>query len=334
MAKYIVKRLLMLIPVLLGVSIIVFIIMHVLAPDPTSIILGQHATAEQAENLRAQLGLNKPLHIQYFDFLNGILHGDLGSSLITKTPIITEVMSRFPATLELAIFAIIFASIFGILIGVISAIKQNSIIDYIGTIISLLGVSMPIFWLGLMMIILFSVKLGWLPAAGRIEIGLEPESITGFYILDSIITGNMASLKSVISHLILPGIALASYSMAIIARMTRSTMLEVIRQDYIRTARAKGIIERKVILSHALRNAMIPIVTVIGLQLGSLLGGAVLTEAVFSWPGVGSYIIDAILKSDYPVVQGAVMLLAVVFVLVNLIVDIIYTQLDPRIKYS
>lgn len=334
MARYIVKRLLMLIPVLLGVSIIVFIIMHVLAPDPTSIILGQHATAEQAENLRIQLGLNKPLHIQYFDFLKGILHGDLGSSLITKTPIITEVMSRFPATLELAIFAIIFASVFGILIGVISAIKQNSIIDYIGTIISLLGVSMPIFWLGLMMIILFSVKLGWLPAAGRVQIGLEPESITGFYILDSIITGNMASLKSSISHLILPGIALASYSMAIIARMTRSTMLEVIRQDYIRTARAKGIIERKVILSHALRNAMIPIITVIGLQLGSLLGGAVLTEAVFSWPGVGSYIIDAILKSDYPVVQGAVMLLAVVFVLVNLIVDIIYTQLDPRIKYS
>lgn len=334
MIKYIIKRLIMLIPVILGVSIMVFIVMHVFASDPTSIILGQHATTEQVEKLRIELGLNKPLYIQYFDFLKGILQGDLGNSLITKTSVASEIIARFPATIELAIAAIIIASVLGILIGVISAVKQNTIIDYIGTVISLLGVSMPIFWLGLMLIILFSVNLGWLPVAGRIQIGMEPEHITGFYILDSLISGDMEALKSSISHIILPAVALASYSTAIIARMTRSTMLDVIRQDYVRTARAKGIFERVVILSHALRNALIPIVTVIGLQLGSLLGGAVLTETVFSWPGVGSYTIDAILKSDYPVVQGTVMMLAVVFVVVNLLVDLLYTQLDPRIKYS
>ncbi|QGU94185.1 ABC transporter permease subunit [Clostridium bovifaecis] len=334
MAKYIIKRLVMLIPVILGVSIMVFIVMHVLASDPTSIILGQHATTEQVERLRAELGLNQPLYIQYFDFLKGILNGELGNSLISKTSVTSEIASRFPATLELALVSIILASIFGILIGVISAVKQNTIIDYVGTVVSLLGVSMPIFWLGLMLIILFSVNLGWLPVAGRIQIGIEPEHITGLYILDSLISGNMEAFKSSLSHIILPSVALASYSTAIIARMTRSTMLEVIRQDYVRTARAKGIFERVVILSHALRNALIPIVTVIGLQLGSLLGGAVLTETVFSWPGVGSYTIDAILKSDYPVVQGAVMMLAVIFVLVNLIVDLLYAQLDPRIKYS
>jgi ABC-type dipeptide/oligopeptide/nickel transport system permease component len=333
-AKYIIKRLIMLIPVILGVSIMVFIVMHVFASDPTSIILGQHATTEQIERLREQLGLNQPLYVQYFNFLKGILHGDLGSSLITNTSVASEIGSRFPATLELALISIILASVFGILIGVISAVKQNTIIDYVSTVVSLLGVSMPIFWLGLMLIILFSVKLGLLPAAGRIQIGLEPEHITGLYILDSLITGNMEALKSSLSHIVLPSVALASYSTAIIARMTRSTMLEVIRQDYVRTARAKGIFERVIILSHALRNALIPIVTVIGLQLGSLLGGAVLTETVFAWPGVGSYTIDAILKSDYPVVQGAVMMLAIIFVVVNLIVDLLYAQLDPRIKYS
>jgi peptide/nickel transport system permease protein len=333
-AKYIIKRLIMLVPVILGVSIMVFVVMHVFASDPTSIILGQHATTEQVERLREQLGLNQPLYVQYFNFLKGILHGDLGSSLITNTSVTSEIGSRFPATLELALISIILASVFGILIGVISAVKQNTIIDYVSTVVSLLGVSMPIFWLGLMLIILFSVKLGLVPPAGRIQIGLEPQHITGLYILDSLISGNMEALKSSLSHIILPSVALASYSTAIIARMTRSTMLEVIRQDYVRTARAKGIFERVIILSHALRNALIPIVTVIGLQLGSLLGGAVLTETVFAWPGVGSYTIDAILKSDYPVVQGAVMMLAIIFVVVNLIVDLLYAQLDPRIKYS
>lgn len=334
MAKYIFKRIILLVPVLLGVSILVFVVMHVFTPDPTSIILGQHATTEQVANLRQELGLNDPLYIQYWNFLKNAVVGNLGSSLITKTSVTGEIMARFPATIELAFAAIIIASIFGILIGVISAVKQNTAVDYAGMVIALVGVSMPIFWLGLILIVVFAVGLQWLPVSGRIQLGLEPLRITGFYILDSILTGNMEALKSSITHIILPAVALGSYSTAIIARMTRSTMLEVIRQDYIRTARAKGLFERIVICRHALRNALIPIVTVIGLQLGSLLGGAVLTETVFSWPGVGSYTVDAILKSDYPVVQGAVVLMATIFVLVNLIVDILYASLDPRIKYS
>ncbi|MBE6066584.1 MAG: ABC transporter permease [Clostridium lundense] len=334
MLKYILKRLALLLPVILGVSILVFLVMHVFTTDPASIILGQHATAEQVANLREELGLNKPLYLQYFDFIGGVFKGSLGNSLITKTSVTGEILARFPATIELALAAIIIASIVGVIIGVISAVKQNSIVDYLSMIGALLGVSMPIFWLGLMLIVLFSVKLHWLPVSGRIQIGMEPAHVTGFYLLDSLITGNMAALKSALQHLALPAIALASYSTAIIARMTRSTMLEIVKQDYIRTARAKGLFEKAVILKHALRNALIPITTVIGLQLGSLLGGAVLTETVFSWPGVGSYTIDAIMKSDYPVVQGAVMILAIVFVLVNLIVDLLYAYLDPRIKYS
>lgn len=334
MLKYIIKRLLLLIPVIIGVSILVFTVMHVFTPDPTGIILGQHATSEQIANLRESLGLNKPLYVQYFDFVKGVISGDFGTSLITKTPVAKELLSRFPATVELAFISIIIASIFGITMGVISAVKQNSILDYLSMTVSLIGVSMPIFWLGLILILIFSVKLQWLPVSGRLTIGIDLQDITGFYILDSILSGNTRALIDVIKHMILPATALAAYSTAIIARMTRSTMLEIVKQDYIRTARAKGVFERVVIISHALRNALIPITTVIGLQLGSLLGGAVLTETVFSWPGIGSYTVDAIIKSDYPVVQGAVMMMAIIFVLVNLIVDILYAFLDPRIKYS
>ncbi|WP_066504079.1 ABC transporter permease [Abyssisolibacter fermentans] len=333
MLKYIIKRLILLLPVLLGISIMVFVVMHVFTTDPASIILGQHATTEQVEELREELGFDQPLYVQYWDFLKGILHGDFGKSLITKTAVTDEFFARFPATVELALAAIIIASIFGIGIGIISAVKQNSIIDYISMIAALLGVSMPIFWLGLMLIVVFAVNLHWFPVAGRIQLGLEPVRITGLYIIDSIATGDMEALVSTLKHLVLPAIALGSYSTAIIARMTRSTMLEIIRNDYIRTARAKGLFERIVVLSHALRNALIPIVTVIGLQLGRLLGGAVLTETVFGWPGVGSYTVDAILKSDFPVVQGSVIMMAVIFVGMNLLVDILYGYLDPRIKY-
>jgi ABC-type dipeptide/oligopeptide/nickel transport system permease component len=334
MLKYILKRIALLIPVLLGVSIMVFVVMHLFSSDPATLILGQHASTDQIARLREDLGLNKPIYIQYWNFLIGILHGNFGDSLVSKVPVLKELMARFPATIELALAAIIFASVIGVFIGVISAIKQNSIVDYISMVFALVGVSMPIFWLGLVLIVIFSLTFKVLPVAGRIQIGLEPTNVTGFYILDSIITGNTPALVSSIQHLILPAVALGSYSMAIIARMTRSTMLEIVRQDYVRTARAKGVFEKAVILKHALRNAMIPIVTVIGLQLGSLLGGAVLTETVFSWPGIGSYTVDSILKSDYPVVQGSVMILAIVFVLVNLAVDIFYAFLDPRIKYS
>lgn len=334
MARYIFKRILLLIPVLFGVLVLVFFVLRVSATDPAGLMLGQHATAAQIEALRHQLGLDLPLYQQFGIYFWQVIHGDFGRSLMTGTPVFQEVWARFPATIELALFAILLASIFGITMGVIAAVKQNSFWDYFTMLISLLGVSMPIFWLGLLLIICFCLWLGWFPVSGRIDIGLEPVHITGMYLLDAILSGNWAAFQSALQHIILPGLALASYSTAIIARMTRSTMLEVVRQDYIRTARAKGLAEKKVIYKHALRNAMIPVATVIGLQMGALLGGAVLTETVFSWPGLGSRVVEAIMASDYPMVQGSVIVIATTFVLVNLLVDIIYAYLDPRIHYS
>jgi len=334
MLKYILKRILMLIPVLIGVSIIVFLIMRVFSPDPAPVVLGQHATQQAVEVWRQANGLNDPIYLQYFHFLTGALTGDLGTSYYTKMPVLQEIMARFPATIELAIVAIVIASVFGISIGVISAVKKNTIIDHAGMFIALIGVSMPIFWLGILLIILFSGNLHLLPSNGRIDPLLQPVHITGLYLLDSLLTGDTRTFMDALKHLVLPGAALAMYSMAIITRMTRSSMLDTLQQDYIRTARAKGISESKVICKHALRNGLIPIVTVIGLQLGSLLGGAVLTETVFSWPGIGAYTVTCILKSDFPVVQGVVLLVAAIFVLMNLVVDVIYGFLDPRIKYS
>lgn len=334
MLKYIIKRILMLIPVLIGVSIIVFLIMRVFSPDPAPIVLGQHATQQTVEAWRQANGLNDPIYLQYFHYLKGALTGDLGTSYYTKTSVTKEIFTRFPATIELALVAIVLASLFGIIIGVISAVKKNSIFDNAGMLLALVGVSMPIFWLGILLIILFSGVLHWLPSNGRIDPLLQPIRVTGFYLVDSLITGNMDSFKDALRHIILPASALAMYSMAIITRMTRSSMLDTLQQDYIRTARAKGIDESRVIVRHALRNGLIPIITVIGLQLGSLLGGAVLTETVFSWPGIGAYTVACILKSDFPVVQGVVLLVATIFVLMNLLVDVIYGFLDPRIKYS
>ncbi|WP_407306481.1 ABC transporter permease [Desulfosporosinus sp. SB140] len=334
MLKYIIKRILMLIPVLIGVSVIVFLIMRVFSPDPAPIVLGQHATQQAAEAWRQANGLNDPIYLQYFHYLQGALTGNLGTSYYTKTPVVKEILTRFPATIELAVVSIILASFFGILIGVISAVKKNSIFDNAGMFLALIGVSMPIFWLGILLIILFSGALHWLPSNGRISPLLEPIHVTGFYLIDSLIEGNMSAFVDACRHLILPACALAMYSMAIITRMTRSSMLDTLQQDFIRTARAKGIAEGKVIRKHALRNGLIPIITVIGLQLGSLLGGAVLTETVFSWPGIGAYTVTCIMNSDFPVVQGVVLLIAAIFVLMNLIVDVVYAFIDPRIKYS
>ena len=334
MLKYIIKRLLMLIPVLIGVSIIVFVIMRVFSPDPAPIVLGQHATAETVEAWRTANGLNDPLYIQYFNFIKGVFTGNLGNSYYTKTPVLKEIFTRFPATIELAISSIIFASLFGIIIGAISAVRKNSVFDSAGMVTALIGVSMPIFWLGIILIIIFSGMFHILPSGGRADPLLQPVTITGFFLIDSLLSGNFQAFGDTLYHLILPSCALGMYSMAIIARMTRSSMLETLGQDYIRTARAKGLTEGRAIRKHALRNALIPIVTVIGLQLGSLLGGAVLTETVFSWPGIGSYTVNCILKSDFPVVQGVVMLVAITFVIINLVVDVVYAFLDPRIKYS
>ncbi len=337
MAKYILKRILQSIGVLLGVSIVVFLIMRVFSSDPAPVVLGEHATPEAMEQWRESYGLNKPLVQQYFDFLLGALHGDLGTSYYTHTAVADEIASRFPATVELALVAIIIASLLGIKLGVTSATHRGSFRDGASMVISLIGVSMPVYWLGILLIIFFSGVLHILPSTGRCDPMLQPVGGTGLYVLDTLLSGDFEALGDVLAHLVLPALTLSMYSMAIITRMTRSSMLDTLNEDYVRTARAKGLPEKGrkgVIHHHALRNAMLPITTVIGLQLGSLLGGAMLTETVFAWPGIGKYTVDCILKSDFPVVQGVVLLIGVIFVVLNLIVDIIYAYLDPRIKYS
>lgn len=304
MHKYIARRLLLLIPVLLGVSFVVFTIMYFTPGDPAAIILGERAPAAEVQALREQMGLDQSYFVRFFNFLKGALTGDLGRSYTTKRPVTEEILSRFPATLQLSAAAMFIAIALGIPIGILSATKQYSAFDMGFMIFALIGVSMPNFWQGLMMVLLFSIVLNWLPSSGY---------------------GTMW-------HLIMPALTIGTSAIALITRMTRSSMLEVVRQDYIRTARAKGLSERVVINRHALKNALIPIVTVVGLQFGYLLGGAVLTETIFSWPGVGRLMVDAIRQKDFPVVQGGVLLLAVTFSFVNLVVDILYAYIDPRIK--
>lgn len=334
MLKFILKRLLQAIPVLIGILTIVFFIMRVFSPDPVALLLGQEATGERIELLREHLGLNQPLWVQYGKFMSQAVRGDLGNSLQSKQPVLQEFLTRLPATIELGVCAMIFSSILGISVGVISAVKQNSFFDRLSMFVGLIGVSMPVFWLGLMLIIAFGVNLGWLPVSGRIAMDINLVRVTGFNIIDSIIAGNGKALVASIRHLILPAFSLGIISCAGVARLTRSTMLEVIRQDYIRTARSKGLRERVVILKHALKNASIPIVTSLGMQLGGIVGGAVLTETIFSWPGVGTYMVNGINNSDYPVVQAGAVILAASFVLVNLLVDILYGYLDPKIRKS
>ena len=304
MHKYVLKRILLLIPVLLGVSLLVFAIMSLTPGDPAQIILGENAPKEAVLKLREEMGLNDPFFMQYFRFVKNAIMGDFGRSYTTGREVFGEIFARFPNTLILAVIGIIISVCIGIPIGIISATRQYSFLDSFSMVIALLGVSMPVFWLGLMLILTFSVKLGWLPSGG------------------------FDGLKSII----LPAVTLGVGSAAIITRMTRSSMLEVIRQDYIRTARAKGVAEKVVINKHALKNALIPIITVVGLQFGHLLGGAVLTESVYSWPGVGRLMVDAIRQKDTPTVLAAVVFLAAAFSVVNLLVDILYAYVDPRIK--
>jgi peptide/nickel transport system permease protein len=334
MLKYVLKRILMVIPVMVGVSIIVFCLMRVFSPDPAPIVLGQHATQESITVWREANGLDQPVVTQYLAYTSGAIRGDLGTSYYTKSQVAKEIGARFPATIELAIAAIIFASVLGILLGVVAAVKKNSVFDAAGSLFALVGVSIPIFWLGILMIMFFAGFLHLLPSGGRINVLLEPAHVTGFYMIDALVAGRWDSFKDAFLHLILPALTLGMYSMAIITRMTRSSMLETLGQDYIRTARAKGISETRVIVKHGLRNSLIPVTTVIGLQFGALLGGALLTESVFSWPGIGKFTVDCILKSDFPVVQGIVLLVAVIFVTINLVADLMYAYLDPRIKYS
>lgn len=314
MLKLILKRLVDLIPTLLVVATTVFIITRLIPGDPAAVLLGPQASPDEIAKMRETLGLNEPMYIQYIDFLGNLLKGDLGTSLGYHQPVLSLILERFPNTLLLSVCALAIALLIGIPAGIISATRQYSVWDYAVMILSLVGVSMPIFWLGVMLVLYFSVHLGWLPATGM---------------------GSMTEgFGSVLTHLVLPSLALSTIPMATFARITRSSMLEVIRQDYIKTARAKGLREFFVVWKHALKNAMTPLLTVMGMQISSMLGGAVLTETIFSWPGMGRLVVDAIENRDFVVVQGTVLFIAVIFVLINLLVDILYTVVNPRVNFS
>ncbi|WP_432352804.1 ABC transporter permease [Sporosarcina sp. A2] len=334
MLSYIGKRLFQLIPVLLGMTFVVFMMIRAIPGNPAQVILGQQATPEAVAALNAKLGLDQPWYIQFFSYLKGLFTGNLGESMRTRLPVADEIWPYLAATLELALFAMIIAIVIGINAGIISAWFQNSWFDYTAMILALVGVSMPIFWLGLLGQWAFAIELQWLPTTGREQVRDPVSAITNLYMIDAMLNGRFDQLWEVFKHLILPGIALATIPMAIIARMTRSSMLEVMRADYIRTARAKGQKMFFVVYKHALKNAIIPVLTIIGLQMGMLLGGAILTETIFAWPGIGRYIYDAINYRDYPVIQSGILVVAFFFVMINLVVDLLYGVIDPRIKYD
>ena len=306
MLNYLIKRLISTIPVLIGISLLLFFMLRMLPGDPAQVLAGQMATPEEIENIRHQLGLDRPIYEQYAVYLSRLVRLDLGRSARTQNPVIDEIWARLPNTLLLASVAITLACLFGIPAGIISAVRPYSWVDYLVTLSALFGISMPVFWLGLMLVVLFSIMLKWLPAGG---------------------TGRW-------QHVILPSITLAAFVVAFIARMTRSTLIETLSQDFTTTARSKGLPEKVVIVKHALRNALIPIITVVGLQFGLLLGGAVLTETVFAWPGLGRLIVDSILARDYPMIQGAILIFGLLYVFVNLIIDLVYAFVDPRIRYD
>ncbi|HLS10429.1 ABC transporter permease [Lentibacillus sp.] len=333
MFAYTMRRLLMLIPVLIGMTLITFSIVHLIPGNPAQVILGETATETAIQDLEQSMGLNEPYPVQYGLYITDLLQGDLGTSLRSKAEISVEILPKLAATFELTFFAMLFAVVIGVNAGIISAWKQNSWFDFLAMFFALLGVSMPIFWLALMEQWVFAQEFGWLPAYGREDSRDPITPITHFYVLDSLIHLDFPRAIQTLKHLVLPSIALGTIPMAIIARMTRSSMLEVMNSDYIRTVRAKGSGQFLVIYKHALKNAIIPVLTVIGLQTGVLLGGAILTETIFSWPGIGRYVYDAITYRDYPVIQSGILVIAFLFVIINLIVDLLYSYIDPRIKY-
>lgn len=334
MTRYVLGRLGQLGLVLVGVSVIVFFTMHVLPGDVATLLLGERATLAQLAGLRHQLGLDQPVAVQYFDFVAQILRGDFGTSLRSNHAAIADVWVAFPVTLQLALAALALATAIGVPIGAIAATRPGTLWDNALMTATLFGVSMPIFWLGLMLLLVFGGWLGWLPIGGLMPTGLDVPRVTGMSVLDSLISGRPALVGASLTYLVLPAVTLATIPLAMIARITRSEMLAMASLDHVRTARAKGMPERRVIFRHILRNALIPVVTVIGLQLGLLLSGAVLTETIFSLPGLGRLMVDSILSRDYPVVQAAALFVALVFVLVNLLVDLTYGLLDPRIRRS
>ena len=318
---------------LFGVSIVVFFMVRAIPGDPAQIMLGQQATQEQVQQIRENMGLDKPIFVQYGLFLKDALRGDLGDSIITGRPVTTELLTRLPATFELVAFAMLIAILVGVPVGVISAVRQYSLLDKTTSVLALTGISMPIFWLAMVLVVIFGVNLELLPFPGRLDPTTGITAITGLVLVDSLLTLNFAGFWDGLLHLIMPALALATIPMAVIMRMTRSSMLEVMNEDYVRTARAKGVVPWRVIVKHALRNAMLPTITVIGLQVGLLMGGAIITETIFSWPGIGLYAYQSVASRDYASIQGVVLYAALLFVLINLIVDILYAILDPRVRY-
>ena len=332
LGAYILKRIFLMVIVMLGVATIVFFITHIIPADPVGAILGGNAPIERVDEMRHQLGLDKPITIQFIDYIKDIVHADFGISLKSNRPVLTDIVNYFPATIELAVASMLFAVLVGVLLGIFSAIYRNKSIDHFSRVFSILGVSMPVFWLGLLLLLLFYYHLDLLPGGGRNSLFIFPLRITGFVLLDSLLAGNWAAFWDGLSHIVLPAFVLGYASAASIARIMRASMLDILRQDFIRTAKSKGLSKRVVIYRHALKNALIPVVTIIGLSFGSLLSGAVLTETIFSWPGLGRYIVNALLVLDYPAVTGGTLFIAFVYSLANLLVDISYAVLDPRMR--
>jgi peptide/nickel transport system permease protein len=334
MLRYVVRRLLLLIPILFGLSVLVFFWVRALPGGPAESLLGERATPELVQAYREQFGLDEPIYKQYWSQLQTWAEGDLGTSVATHRPVTTEIKDRFPATAELSLAALIFAVGLGIPLGFFAAKKHRRLFDHASLFISLIGISIPVFVLGIILKYLFSVRWGLLPGTGRIDVTITTDHPTGFYVLDAIITRDWSTLKDVLAHLVLPAIALGSIPLAIVARITRAAVLDVQNEDYVRTARAKGLPPFTVDRRHIFRNAALPISTIIGLQVGLLLSGAVLTETVFSFPGMGRWLAEAIFNRDYAVLQGGIFFVALVFVLVNLLVDVFYAFINPRIRYS
>jgi peptide/nickel transport system permease protein len=334
MLRFVVRRLMLLVPILIGLSILVFVWIRALPGGPAQALLGERATAQSIQEIEEQYGLDEPVHVQYWTYLKTVGTGDFGTSVTTRRPVVDELEQRFPATMELAVVAMMFAVGFGVPLGFIAAKRYGLWVDHASLVISLLGISIPVFFLAILLKYVFAVKLGLLPTVGRISATIDIEHPTNFYVLDAILAGDPEALWDVLKHMILPAIALGSIPLAIIARITRASVLDVQNEDYVRTARAKGLAPRIVDFRHVFRNALLPITTIIGLQVGLLLSGAVLTETVFAWPGMGTWLVEAIKARNYPVLQGGILFVAFIFVIVNLIVDVLYGFINPRIRVS
>jgi dipeptide transport system permease protein len=335
MLRFVLTRLGLVIPTFLGIILLTFVLIRLVPGDPVEVRVGERGISpERHAELLHQMGLDRPLYVQFFDYVGGVLQGDLGVSVITQRPVMDEFLTLFPATIELAIFALIFATLIGLPAGVLAAVKRGSVYDHVVMGTSLTGYSMPIFWWGLLLILFFSVDLGWTPVAKRLSDDYFVDEVTGFMLIDTLLSDEKGSFLNALHHLILPTIVLGTVPLAVTARMTRSAMLEVLGEDYIRTARAKGLGVYRIVAIHALRNALVPVVTVIGLQVGTLMGGAILTESVFSWPGIGKWLVESISRRDYPALQGGVLVIAALVMATNLAVDLLYGLLNPRIRHK